>query len=79
MVEEREEQPIEEPKVKHHRDLAEALTWRIVALATEFFVAYIILGNITISAEIAIFTSALLIIFYILHRKVWRKIRWGLH
>ncbi len=79
MVVESEEEPLEEPRVKHHRDLVEAITWRFVALATEFVIAYIILGNITISAEIAILSSALLIIFYILHRKAWRKIRWGLH
>jgi uncharacterized membrane protein len=79
MVEKYDEQPLEEPKVKHHRDLVEAITWRFVALATEFVVAYIILGNLNVSASIALATSALLIIFYIIHRKAWRKIRWGLH
>ncbi len=79
MVEEMEEKAPTPPKVKHHRDLVEALTWRAVALATEFGVAYVILGNITVSAEIALATSALLIIFYVLHRKAWRRIKWGFH
>ncbi|MEX2707029.1 MAG: DUF2061 domain-containing protein [Candidatus Freyrarchaeum guaymaensis] len=79
MVAQSEERPIEEPRVRHHRDLAEAVTWRLVALTTEFTIAYIILGNITISAEIALATSALLIIFYVLHRKAWRRVKWGFH
>lgn len=79
MVEETEVKPQEKPRVKHHRDLVEAITWRGIALATEFTVAYFILGNITVSLEISLVTSILLIIFYILHRKAWRRVKWGHH
>ncbi|MBW7997050.1 MAG: DUF2061 domain-containing protein [Candidatus Glassbacteria bacterium] len=61
----------------HHRSVAKALSWRILAIAITAGVAWIITGNIQFAATIGVVDSLVKLGIYYLHERVWNKLSFG--
>ncbi|MFQ5598313.1 MAG: DUF2061 domain-containing protein [Nitrospiria bacterium] len=60
------------PRETHVRSLLKGFSWRILASATTFGIAYFITGNTTIAIEIGSIEIIAKIIFYYLHERAWQ-------
>ena len=59
------------------RSIIKAITWRIIASAVAFAVAYVLTGSPGESIELTVIVSALNIITYYAHERFWNKVTWG--
>jgi uncharacterized membrane protein len=59
------------------RSIVKAITWRVIASLTTFILAYIITGELALSAGIGIADVIAKFIFYFLHERAWDRITWG--
>lgn len=75
-----------EKKVKLTRDrpiksIFKAITWRIIASATTFALAYMFFYSDPFAAEkatgIALAESAIKMVLYFFHERLWERLRWG--
>ena len=74
------------PKDSPQRSIAKAISWRIIASGTTFFITFVIFRQFTektlnetlqtasIITGIDIFAK---LIFYYLHERMWTNIQWG--
>ncbi len=56
----------------HLRSLLKGLSWRIVASATTFVIAYIITGSTQVAIEIGMIEVVAKIFFYYIHERAWQ-------
>jgi len=59
------------------RSLVKTITWRITGSGATFLIAFLILGDFSISSGIAITQLISNTILYYIHERVWNKIPWG--
>ena len=61
----------------HARSLAKTISWRLVATAITFGLAYLWLGNVAESAGLAVLANGVKGVMYYGHERVWNALRWG--
>jgi uncharacterized membrane protein len=61
----------------HGRSLAKAVTWRMVGTADTFLWGWLITGETTAAGAIAMIEVVTKIVFYYLHERLWRILRWA--
>lgn len=59
------------------RSLVKTVTWRITGSSATFLIAYLIVGDFSISSGIAATQLILNTILYYIHERVWNIITWG--
>lgn len=59
------------------RSLVKTITWRITGSGATFLIAYLIVGDFSISSGIAATQLILNTILYYVHERVWNNIKWG--
>ncbi len=59
------------------RSLVKTVTWRITGSGTTFLIAFLIVGDFSISSGIAITQLILNTILYYIHERIWNIIKWG--
>ena len=59
------------------RSLIKTVTWRITGSSATFLIAYLIVGDISLSSGIAITQLILNTILYYIHERVWNNVKWG--
>lgn len=60
------------------RTLLKAIIFRVLVTLLGFVVAYAVTRDITISLRIFVIHAIAATILYILHEKIWERIRWGI-
>ena len=70
------------------RSVFKAISWRIIASAATFFIAYVVFSRFTNNQSKEVIRSATYItaldiviklILYYLHERLWANIKWGEH
>lgn len=59
------------------RTIAKAVTWQILGLVTMSTLAFWQTGSIGGAVSLAVSASLTSIGFYVLHERLWGRIRWG--
>lgn len=67
------------PQIDRKRHLFKAITWRIIASLTSFFLAWGITGNIKAGLSIGLADVVIKFILYYLHERAWYNYDWGVH
>jgi len=53
------------------------VTWQVCGLLSMALMAYAATGSISLAGGLALASSAVGSIFYILHERIWARIAWG--
>jgi len=61
----------------HYRSIVKAITWRTGGTVVTFAVAWIITGNISLSAGIGILDTVIKIGAYYVHERLWIHVKFG--
>jgi len=67
------------PNIDRKRHLFKAITWRIIASLTSFFLAWGVTGNIKAGLSIGAADVVIKFILYYIHERAWYKSNWGVH
>jgi len=65
---------MESPK----RTLAKTLTWQAIGLLSMTLIGYLVTGSVGAGGGIAAISAMTGAIFYVVHERLWARIRWGL-
>lgn len=55
----------------HHKSLAKAFSWRIIATVTTGLIGYALTGSVEVAAGIMTFDFVIKILLYYLHERLW--------
>ena len=61
----------------HYRSIVKTLTWRVLATAITFSVAWILLGKLGKAAEIGILDTLIKLGAYYSHERAWNRLQFG--
>ncbi|MEM9736177.1 MAG: DUF2061 domain-containing protein [Pseudomonadota bacterium] len=59
------------------RTVAKSLTWQTTGLISMAILGYIFTGSLGSAGTLALVSTALGTVTYVLHEKAWARIRWG--
>lgn len=59
------------------RSIAKALSWRVVATAITFFVAWILTGQIETAVTIGLVDTFIKLAVYYSHERMWMRVNFG--
>lgn len=62
----------------HRRSVVKALTWRLLGTAGTCLVAWWVSGSLRIGLGISAVDSAIKVLGYYVHERVWHRVTWGL-
>ena len=62
----------------HFRSILKAATWRAGGLAVTFVVAWMVTRKAAVAASIGLADTALKLVAYYVHERIWLKIRFGM-
>lgn len=62
---------------KPTRSLVKTLSWRLVVLVLDFFIAYLFTQDFSLAGKLALVKLLIASIFYYLHERFWNKVHWG--
>ncbi|GAF76151.1 unnamed protein product, partial [marine sediment metagenome] len=61
----------------HYRSIVKAITWRAGGTVVTFAVAWILTGNISLSAGIGLLDTVIKIGAYYVHERLWIRVKFG--
>ena len=61
----------------HYRSIVKTITWRVLATAITFSVAFILTGELEKAAEIGILDTLIKLGAYYSHERVWNRLSFG--
>ena len=61
----------------HYRSVVKTITWRVLATAITFSVAFILTGELEKAAEIGILDTLIKLGVYYSHERVWNRLSFG--
>jgi uncharacterized membrane protein len=59
------------------RTLTKALTWQAIGLLMMTTVNYLYLGNLNQGIGLSLLLTALGLLTYVVHERLWARVRWG--
>lgn len=59
------------------RTVVKSVTWQALGLLSMTIIAYVLTGSIRQGGQIAMFSAGLSVVVYILHERIWARVRWG--
>jgi len=60
------------------RTITKAITWQVLGLLTTSALAWLHTGSITTALSFALTTAASGLAFFVLHERLWARVRWGI-
>lgn len=60
------------------RSFFKAITYRLVIIALDFLVIYLMTGKILIAVGFMLISNTYTTIAYFIHERIWNKIAWGI-
>lgn len=64
---------------KRTRSAIKAITYRILSIIIDSFVAYLITKNAQQTAILVLISNSISILMYFFHERAWNRIHWGKH
>ena len=61
----------------YKRSLVKGVSWETISFLLTMLVIYIAYGNILISIGFSLGLTAIKIIPFFMHERIWKKIKWG--
>ncbi|MHC4155793.1 MAG: DUF2061 domain-containing protein [Planctomycetota bacterium] len=61
----------------HCRSIAKAVTWRMGGTVVTFAVAWILTGNVSLSAGIGLLDTAIKVGAFYAHERMWNRVSFG--
>ena len=61
----------------HYRSIVKAVTWRAGGTVVTFAVAWILTGNVSLSAGIGLLDTVIKIGAYYVHERLWIRVKFG--
>ena len=65
-------------EISRKRHILKAISWRLVGSITTFFVALYLTGDINIGITFGLSDTALKILLYYLHERIWYRTKFGI-
>ncbi|MCE0505287.1 MULTISPECIES: DUF2061 domain-containing protein [unclassified Roseivivax] len=59
------------------RTLAKAICWQALGICTMTGLGYLFTGSLSQGGAIAVTSSAVALVTYVLHERLWERISWG--
>jgi adenylylsulfate kinase len=59
------------------RSLIKGICWEVIAFIITAIAVYLVYGNLFSSIKFAAILTAIKIVFFFVHERLWKKIRWG--
>jgi len=59
------------------RSLIKGIVWETISLIITFIAVYLIYGNLTLSIKFSLGLSAVKIVIFFAHERIWKKVKWG--
>lgn len=59
------------------RMVVKALSWQLLGLIVMAAIGYILTGSLQTAGSFALLTSAIGLVTFVLHEKLWARIPWG--
>jgi len=59
------------------RTFVKAITWQALGLSTMTGVGYAVTGSVGAGGSIALVGAGIGTVFYVIHERLWARIRWG--
>ena len=61
----------------HVRTVAKAVSWQLVGIIVMTLIGYAFTGSIGESGGFAVVAAASGLVMYVIHERLWARIRWG--
>jgi len=65
------------PKERFSRSLIKSVSWRIIGTLDTIVISYVITGRLAFALSIGGIEMITKMILYVVHERVWNKIKWG--
>jgi adenylylsulfate kinase len=59
------------------RSFVKGMCWEVISLILTTFAVYIVYGDIFKSIKFALVLTAIKIVLFYPHERIWKKIKWG--
>jgi uncharacterized membrane protein len=59
------------------RTFVKTITWQALGMLTMTGVGYAVTGSVGAGGSIAMIGAAAGVVFYVIHERIWARIRWG--
>lgn len=59
------------------RTIAKAVSWQLLGLLTMTLIGYLFTGSVAAAGSLAIVTTVIGAVCYVIHERAWNRIAWG--
>ena len=59
------------------RTIAKAVSWQLLGLLSMTLIGYLFTGSVAAAGSLAVVTTIIGAVCYVLHERVWNRIAWG--
>jgi uncharacterized membrane protein len=59
------------------RSVAKAVSWRALSVCFTVLISWLIVGSLAVAAAIGVVDTAVKLIAYLIHERVWDRIKYG--
>lgn len=59
------------------RTIAKAVSWQLLGLFSMTLIGYLFTGSVAAAGSLAIVTTVIGAVCYVLHERAWNRIAWG--
>ena len=64
---------------KHSRSIAKSISYRIISVAADVLLVYLLTQRVELTATIVILSNTISIFLYYFHERAWNQIHFGRH
>lgn len=61
------------------RSLVKALVWQVIGLLSMLLIGWLATGSLGLAGGLAVANMAVGFVAYLLHERLWARVRWGKH
>jgi len=59
------------------RSFVKGIIWEFISFIITTLIVYIFYGNLSIAIKFSLILTAIKIIFYFVHERIWKHVSWG--
>lgn len=64
--------------VSRKRSMVKAITYRLVIVLLDFATIYLFTGKVRVAAGFMLVSNVYTTVAYVLHERIWARVRWGI-